>query len=81
LNYLLGLSAAYAPRAFPHRGEFTWLYDARGKFRGDIWQRWLANNPLPLSETIPLPLHPARRFIWMARPGCFWGEHRGAENI
>jgi len=50
LNYLFGLSAAYAPRGFPHRGEFSWLFDAAGKFRPEIWQRWLNNDPLTIVE-------------------------------
>lgn len=48
LNYLFGLSAAYAPRTFPHRGEFNWLFDAAGNFRPEIWQRWLDNDPLTI---------------------------------
>ena len=53
LTYALGLSAAYAPRGFFHRGEFDWLYDAHGNFRAEIWQRWLANDPLTLAEKNP----------------------------
>ena len=53
LDYALGLSAAYAPRGFPHRGEFDWLYDARGHFRQSVWKRWLANDPLTIVETNP----------------------------
>src|ERR1039458_5728801 len=37
LTYALGLSAAYAPRGWPHLGKFEWLYDANGNFREDIW--------------------------------------------
>lgn len=48
LEYAIGLSAAYAPRGWPHRGEFEWLYDARGKFREGVWRRWLANDPLTI---------------------------------
>jgi S-formylglutathione hydrolase FrmB len=46
ITYALGLSAAYAPRGWPHRGEFDWLYDAHGDFRAAVWQRWLDNDPL-----------------------------------
>lgn len=53
LMYALGLSAAYAPRGFPHRGEFDWLYDRHGKFRDEIWQRWLDNDPLTIVERNP----------------------------
>jgi S-formylglutathione hydrolase FrmB len=53
LTYALGLSAAYAPRGFFHRGEFDWLYDAQGNFRAEIWQRWLDNDPLAIVEKNP----------------------------
>jgi enterochelin esterase family protein len=48
LTYALGLSAAYAPRGFFHRGEFDWLYDEHGSFRESIWQRWVDNDPLTI---------------------------------
>ena len=50
ITYALGLSAAYAPRGWPHRGEFEWLYDAQGNFRERVWQRWLDNDPLTVVE-------------------------------
>jgi enterochelin esterase family protein len=53
VTYALGLSAAYAPRGFFHRGEIAWLYDAQGKFREDVWQRWLDNDPLTIVQKNP----------------------------
>lgn len=53
LTYALALSAAYAPRGFPHRGEFEWLYDAHGNFRSKVWQRWLDNDPLTIVRKNP----------------------------
>jgi S-formylglutathione hydrolase FrmB len=53
LNYALGLSAAYAPRGPLYPGEFEWLYDARGDFRAEIWQRWLDNDPLTIVRLNP----------------------------
>jgi len=50
LIYALGLSAAYAPRGMFHPGEFDWLYDAKGNFRDEIWQRWLDNDPLTIVQ-------------------------------
>ncbi len=50
LTYALGLSAAYAPRGWPHRGETAWLFDAHGGFRPEVWQRWLDNDPLTIVE-------------------------------
>ena len=53
LTYIIGLSAAYAPRGFFHHGEFAWLYDAQGKFRAKVWQRWLDNDPLTIVRKHP----------------------------
>ena len=53
LAYALGLSAAYAPRGWFHRGEFDWLYDAHGNFRATVWQRWLDNDPLTIARKNP----------------------------
>lgn len=53
LAYALGLSAAYAPRGFFHRGEFEWICDAHGNIRADVWQRWLDNDPLTIVRKNP----------------------------
>ena len=53
LMYACGLSAAYAPRGLALRGQFEWLYDRNGKFRDEIWQRWLDNDPLTVVERNP----------------------------
>ncbi|MEI9866260.1 MAG: alpha/beta hydrolase-fold protein [Limisphaerales bacterium] len=53
LDYAIGLSAAYAPRGTAYPGEFEWLYDTRGNFREDIWQRWLENDPLTIMRKNP----------------------------
>jgi S-formylglutathione hydrolase FrmB len=60
LIYALGLSAAYAPRGLIHRGEFDWLYDRDGKFRDEIWQRWLENDPLTIVEKNPRAFAPGQ---------------------
>ena len=53
LHYLFGLSAAYAPRSFFHRGEFEWLFDAHGNFSQRVWQRWMENDPLTIVSNDP----------------------------
>jgi S-formylglutathione hydrolase FrmB len=50
LIYALALSAAYAPVGRRHPGQFEWLYDAKGRFRDDVWQRWLDNDPLTIVQ-------------------------------
>jgi S-formylglutathione hydrolase FrmB len=53
LIYALGLSAAYAPAGRGHPGQFEWLYDAGGRFREEVWQRWMANDPLSIVQRTP----------------------------
>ena len=61
IAYAIGLSAAYAPRGWPHRGEFEWLYDAQGHFRPEVWQRWLDNDPLTLVRNHARAFAPAQK--------------------
>ncbi len=42
---VMGLCANYAPTA-DRPGRFEWLYDERGKWRQEVWERWLALDPL-----------------------------------
>jgi S-formylglutathione hydrolase FrmB len=60
LIYALGLSAAYAARGPDHPGEFDWLYDPSGKFRDEIWQRWLDNDPLTIVQKNPNAFAPSQ---------------------
>jgi S-formylglutathione hydrolase FrmB len=49
---VMGLSANYAAtRNRP--GRFEWLYDDRGQWREDVWQRWVALDPLTLVQRDP----------------------------
>ena len=41
----MGLCANYAPTK---PGRFDWLYDDRGAWRADVWQRWLDLDPLTI---------------------------------
>ena len=42
---VMGLCANYAPVA-SQPGRFEWLYDDRGQWRPEAWQRWLDLDPL-----------------------------------
>ena len=53
LTYALGLSAAYAPVGPGQPGKFQWLYDAKGRFREEVWQHWLDNDPLTIVQREP----------------------------
>jgi enterochelin esterase family protein len=81
LIYALGLSAAYAPRAWPHRGEIEWLYDANGNFREDVWQRWLENDPLAIVEKNPRAFSPAQMIYLEGAAQDEFSANIGARKI
>jgi enterochelin esterase family protein len=81
LNYLFGLSAAYAPRSVFHWGEFEWLFDAHGNFRERVWQRWMENDPLTIVSNNPHAFT-ARQLVYL--DGASQDEYRaniGARKI
>ena len=81
LTYALGLSAAYAPRGWLHRGEFDWLYDARGNFREAVWQRWLDNDPLTLAQKNPHAFSP-KQSVYLEGPAQDeYSANIGARNF
>ena len=81
LTYALGLSAAYAPRGFFHRGEFDWLYDAHGKFREKVWQRWLDNDPLTMVQKNPRAFRPAQKIYLEGAAQDEYAANVGARKI
>ena len=42
---VMGLCANYTPTR-DQPGRFDWLYNERGEWREDVWQRWIAFDPL-----------------------------------
>lgn len=81
LIYALGLSAAYAPCGGSRRGQFEWLYDAHGVFRTEVWQRWLANDPLSIVQQNPGAFSPQQ---WIYLEGATqdeFGANVGARKI
>jgi S-formylglutathione hydrolase FrmB len=46
VEMVLGLSAAYAPKGPAAPGDFEWPYDASGRWRPEVWQRWLDADPV-----------------------------------
>jgi enterochelin esterase family protein len=81
LLYALGLSCAYAPRGWPHRGEFEWLYDARGNFRADVWQRWLDNDPLTIAQKNKNAFSPAQMIYLEGAAQDEFSANIGARKI
>ena len=81
ITYALGLSAAYAPRGWPHRGEFEWLYDAQGNFRADVWQRWLENDPLTVVQKNLHAFLPAQKIYLEGAAQDQFAANIGARKI
>jgi pimeloyl-ACP methyl ester carboxylesterase len=46
----MGLSAAYAPVGVEAPGKFLWLYDEKGRWRDDVWARWLEQDPVVIAR-------------------------------
>lgn len=81
LNYALGLSSAYAPRAWPQRGEIEWLYDAQGNFQESVWQRWLANDPLTVVQKNSQAFRPLQRIYLEGAAQDEYAANVGARKI
>ena len=81
ITYALGLSAAYAPRGWPHRGEFEWLYDAKGNLRADVWQRWLNNDPLTVVQKNPHAFLPTQKLYLEGAAQDQYAANIGARKI
>jgi enterochelin esterase family protein len=81
LGYAVGLSAAYAPKGAAAPGEFEWLYDAQGRFRAEIWQRWLDNDPLTVAQTDPDAFSPNQRIYLDGAAQDEYAANIGARKI
>jgi S-formylglutathione hydrolase FrmB len=81
LIYALGLSAAYAPVGRTHPGEFDWLYDAKGRFREEVWQRWLDNDPLTIAQRNPNAFRPNQAVYLDGAAHDQFGANVGARSI
>ena len=81
LTYALGLSAAYAPVGSKHPGQFEWLYDATGRFREPVWQRWLDNDPLTLVRRNPKAFRATQSIYLEGAAQDQFGANLGARKI
>ncbi len=61
VSLICGLCANYAPLGAKQPGRFGWLYDERGAWQQDVWQRWLDADPLTLIRKNPKAFAPAQR--------------------
>ena len=77
---VLGLCANYAPSE-GKPGRFEWLYDARGEWRQDVWQRWLDLDPLTLVKRRKDAFTPEQRIYLDGAEHDEFGANIGARKI
>ena len=79
-HMVMGLCANYAPDA-GKPGRFEWLYDARGKFRDEAWQRWLDLDPLQVVRKRADAFAPMQRIYLDGAEHDEFGANIGARKI
>jgi S-formylglutathione hydrolase FrmB len=77
---VMGLCANYAPIA-GQPGRFEWLYDERGQWRPEAWQRWLDLDPLTLVRKNAGAFAPAQRVYLDGAERDEFGANIGARKI
>ena len=77
---VMGLCANYAPIA-GQPGRFEWLYDDRGQWRPDAWQRWLDLDPLTLVRKNPNAFATTQRIYLDGAEHDEFGANIGARKI
>jgi len=79
-HMVMGLCANYAPIA-GKPGRFEWLYDGRGRFREEAWQRWLDLDPLHVVRKRAEAFAPAQRIYLDGAAHDEFGANIGARKI
>jgi S-formylglutathione hydrolase FrmB len=77
---VMGLCANYAPAA-GRPGRFEWLYDERGNWRAETWQRWLALDPLQVIRRRADAFAPTQRIYLDGAEHDEFGANIGARKI
>ena len=77
---VMGLCANYAPVA-GQPGRFEWLYDDRGQWRPEAWQRWLDLDPLTLVRKDPKAFSARQRIYLDGAEHDEFGANIGARKI
>ncbi len=77
---IMGLCANYAPIVGQPR-RFEWLYDDRGQWRPEAWQRWLDLDPLILVRKNPNAFAPTQRVYLDGAEHDEFGANIGARKI
>ncbi len=76
----MGLSANYTPIA-GQPGHFDWLYDEKGQWRPEVWQRWLDNDPFVIVWDHADAFAAAQRVYLNGAEQDEWGANIGARKI
>ncbi len=79
-HMIMGLCANYAPVA-GKPGRFEWLYDERGQFRAEAWQRWLDLDPLHVVRKRADAFAPSQRIYLDGAEHDEFGANIGARKI
>ncbi len=79
-HMVMGLCANYAPVA-GKPGRFEWLYDERGKFQQQAWQRWLDVDPLHVVRKRADAFAPTQRVYLDGAEHDEFGANIGARKI
>jgi enterochelin esterase family protein len=80
VRLLMGLSANYTPTA-GQPGRFDWLYDKDGKWRPEVWQRWLDQDPYVIVRDHPDAFAPTQRVYLNGAQHDEYGANIGAGKI
>ncbi|MEI6872072.1 MAG: alpha/beta fold hydrolase [Verrucomicrobiota bacterium] len=78
VQLMLGLSAAYAPRGADYPGDFDWLYGPDGRWREDVWKRWLQADPVVIARENPRVFLPNQRIYLDGAEFDSFGAQKGA---
>jgi len=81
IQMILGLSAAYAPKGADYPGQFDWPYDEQGRWRDEVWGKWLEQDPVVIARKNP-SVFPAEYQIYLdgAEHDSF-GAQKGARAL
>jgi pimeloyl-ACP methyl ester carboxylesterase len=77
---LMGLCANYAPIT-GQPGRFEWLYDDRGQWRAEAWQRWLDLDPFQIVRRRVDAFAPSQRVYLDGAAHDEFGANIGARKI
>ncbi len=81
IQLVLGLSAAYAPQGPDKPGQLHWLYDEKGRWRAEVWQMWLAEDPVVIARNKPTVFARTQRIYLDGAEHDEFGAQKGARVL